>query len=148
MAKSQQTFSKKEKEKKRLKKRQDKQKKQEERKANSKGSKLDDMIAYVDEYGNITETPSDPTKKEKIDAESIQISVPKREEEEINPIRKGRVDFFDTSKGFGFIIDLETKEKYFFHVNGLIDEVKENNQVSFEIEQGLKGLNAVRIKKI
>ncbi|WP_439182727.1 cold-shock protein [Carboxylicivirga taeanensis] len=148
MAKSQQTFSKKEKEKKRLKKRQDKQKKQEERKANSKSSKLDDMIAYVDEYGNITETPPDPTKKEKVSAESIEISIPKREEEEFDPIRKGRVDYFDTSKGFGFIIDLETKEKYFFHVNGLIDEVSENNQVSFEIEQGLKGLNAVRIKKI
>jgi len=148
MAKSQQTFSKKEKEKKRLKKRQDKQKKQEERKANSKSSGLDDMIAYVDEYGNITETPPDPTKKEKISAESIEISIPKKENVEIDPIRQGKVDFFDNTKGFGFIIDLETQEKYFVHVNGLLEEIKENDKVSFELEQGLKGLNAVRVKKI
>ena len=148
MTKSQQTFNKQEKEKKRLKKRQDKQQKKEERKANPKGSGLDDMMAYVDENGNITETPPDPTKKKKISAKSIEISVPKREEEEIDPIRKGRVDYFDHSKGFGFIIELETQDKYFVHVNGLTEEVKENDRVSFELEQGLKGLNAVRVKKI
>lgn len=145
MAKSQQTFNKKENEKKRLKKRQDKLKKQEERK--SKSSKLDDMIAYVDENGNITNTPPNLVKKEEIDAESIQISTPKKEDV-IDPIRKGRVEYFDTAKGFGFIIDLETKEKFFFHVNNVTDEVKENNLVSFEVEQGLKGLNAVRVKKV
>jgi len=148
MAKSQQTFSKKEKEKKRLKKRQDKQLKQEERKANSKGSELDDMIAYVDEYGNITDTPPDPLKKKKVNAKSIEISIPRREYEEVDPIRKGRIDFFDDTKGFGFIIELETQDKYFVHVNGLTEEVKENDKVSFELEQGLKGLNAVRVKKI
>ncbi|MGQ8338315.1 cold-shock protein [Sunxiuqinia sp. A32] len=148
MAKSQQTFSKKEKEKKRLKKRQDKLQKQEERKANSKSSSLDDMIVYVDEYGNFTETPPDPTKKKKINAESIEISIPKKEEVVFDPIRNGKVDFFDHSKGFGFIIDHQTNERYFVHVNGLTEEVQERDKVSFELEQGLRGLNAVRVKKI
>lgn len=148
MAKSQQTFNKKEKEKKRLKKRLDKQQKQEERKANSKGSKLEDMMAYVDENGNITDTPPDPTKKKKINPKSIEISVPRREKGEAISIRKGRVDFFDDTKGFGFIIELDTQEKYFVHVNGLTEEIKENDRVSFELEKGLKGLNAVRVKKI
>jgi cold shock CspA family protein len=148
MAKSQQTFNKQEKNKKRLKKRQDKIEKQAERKANSKSSEFDDMIAYVDEYGNITETPPDPTKKRKISAKSIEISIPKREKIESDPIRKGRIEFFDNSKGFGFIMEHETQEKYFVHVNGLTEEVKENDKVSFELEQGLKGLNAVRVKKI
>ncbi|MBK3516632.1 cold-shock protein [Carboxylicivirga marina] len=149
MAKSQQTFGKKEKEKKRLQKRKEKQQKLEERKANPKSSSLDDMIAYVDEFGNISTTPPDPTKKrEKIDAESIEISIPKKEDVEEDPIKKGRVDFFDSSKGFGFIIEQDTKERFFVHVNGLLEEIVEGNLVSFELEQGLKGLNAVRVKKI
>lgn len=149
MAKSQQTFNKSEKEKKRLKKRKEKQQRLEERKANkSKGSSLDDMIAYVDENGQITDTPPDPTKKKKIKAESIEIAIPKKVEEEIDPIHEGKIDFFNDSKGFGFIRELKTQEKYFVHINGLIDDVIEGDKVSFELEQGMKGLNAVRVKKI
>lgn len=148
MAKSQQAFNKKEREKIRLKKRQDKQKKLEERKANPNGTELEDMLAYVDEYGNITDTPPDPAKKIKIDAESIEISVPKREEKETSAIRFGRVDFLNDAKGFGFIRELETQEKFFVHVNGLLEEVKENDKVSFELEKGMKGMNAVRVKKV
>jgi cold shock CspA family protein len=147
MAKSQITFNKKEIEKKRLKKRLDKQQKKEERQANSAGGGFDNMIAYVDEFGNIVDTPPDPSKKLKIKAENIELGVPKKEAEEINPVRLGRVDFFNETKGFGFIIDTETKEKFFVHVNGLIDEIKENNMVTFELERGLKGMNAVRVKK-
>ena len=91
MAKSQQTFNKKEKEKKRLKKRQDKAEKMAERKANAKSSDLEDMMAYVDEFGNITETPPDPLKKKKFKAENIEIGVPKRIEEEMPAFRKGRI---------------------------------------------------------
>ncbi len=147
MAKSQQTFNKSEREKKRLKKRKDKQQRIDERKANPGGTSLEDMIAYVDEYGNITDTPPDPTKKIKVDAESIEISVPKRVEEEMDAIRNGKVEFYNDSKGFGFIKDLETQEKYFFHVNGLIDAVIENDKVTFELEKGMKGLNAVKVQK-
>lgn len=146
MAKSQQTFNKKEKEKKRLKKRQDKLAKKEERKANAEGKgSLESMMAYVDENGMITDTPPDPAKKKKIDAESIEIGVPKKEIEEESSLKQGKVDFFDTSKGFGFIID-QKQNKYFFHVSGLIDQVNEGDKVTFELEQGLKGLNAVRVK--
>lgn len=148
MAKSQQKFNKAEKEKNRLKKRKDKQQKQEERKANAGSTSFEDMIAYVDEFGNITDTPPDPTKKLKVDAASIEISVPKRVEEEIDAVHTGKVAFYNNSKGYGFIKDLANQEQYFFHVNGLIDEVQENDKVSFELEKGMKGLNAVKVQKI
>ena len=148
MAKSQQSFNKKEKEKKRLKKRQDKEQKRKERKETPKRSGLENMLAYVDENGNLTDTPPDPAKKIKIKAENIEIGVPKVEERESLSIRKGAVEFFNDSKGFGFIKDLNSQEKFFFHVNGLLEEVKENDKVSFELESGLKGMNAVRVKKI
>ncbi|MCB9359853.1 MAG: cold shock domain-containing protein [Flavobacteriales bacterium] len=147
MAKSQQTYNKKEKEKKRLKKRQDKLLKKEERKANSTGGDLEDMIAYVDENGMITDTPPDPTKKKKvIKAENIEIGVPKREVEEEETVRQGKVSFFDSSKGFGFILDMKSQEKFFVHVSGLIDDVGEDDKVTFELERGMKGMNAVKVK--
>jgi cold shock CspA family protein len=149
MAKSQQSFSKNEKEKKRLKKREDKRKKMEARKALAKESgKQGIEFAYVDHFGNLTDTPPDPTQKLKVEAESIQISVPKTLEgdrEEFDPVRKGTVSFFDTSKGFGFIVDGENQEKYFCHVSGLVDEITEGNLVSFELEKGMKGMNAVKV---
>ena len=150
MGKSQETFGKKDKEKKRLKKREEKQRKKEERKANSKkGEGLESMLAYVDENGQLTDTPPDATKKKKeILAENIEIGVPKRIEEEFDPIRKGKVAFFDDSKGYGFIRDLDIDEKYFVHVSGLIDEIEENDSVTFELEKGMKGMNAVRVKKV
>ncbi|ALM07080.1 DNA-binding protein [Sediminicola sp. YIK13] len=150
MARAQETFNKKEKEKKRLKKREEKMKKKEARKANSKGGDFEDMIAYVDENGHLTDTPPDPSKKVKVDAESIVIGIPKKEdyEEEEVADKTGKVSYFDTSKGFGFIIDSVSQEKYFVHVSGLIDEVLENDKVTFELEKGLKGMNAVRVKKI
>lgn len=148
MAKSQDTFNKKEKEKKRLKKRQEKNLKREDRKSNSTGGELENMLAYVDENGNLTDTPPDPSKRKKVIASSIEVSVPRREEEEIDPIRIGRIDFFNDSKGFGFIKEKDTQEKYFVHINGLLDNVSEGDNVSFELERGLKGLNAVRVKKI
>jgi len=148
MAKSQDTFNKKEKEKKRLKKRQDKNLKREDRKSNSTGGDLESMLAYVDENGNLSDTPPDPSKKRKVIASSIEISVPRREEEEIDPIHQGRIEFFNDSKGYGFIKELETQEKYFVHVNGLLQEVKEGDMVTFELERGLKGLNAIQVKKV
>lgn len=149
MAKSQQSFGKKEREKKRLKKKQDKLKLKEERKANSsKGSSWEDMIAYVDEFGNITDTPPDPTlKKKKVDASSIVLGIPKKEEVFVDPIKKGKIDFFNESKGFGFIREQDSQEKYFVHINGMIDKLVEGDKCTFELEQGMKGMNAVRVKK-
>ena len=148
MAKSQESINKKEKETKRFKKQKDKLLKSEERKKNSQGSGLDNMIAYVDENGNITSTPPDPSKKKVIDVESIQIGVSKRTEDDVPAIRKGRIDFYNEQKGFGFIKEIGTQEKYFVHVNGLLDEIKEGDTVMFELERGLKGMNAVRVKKV
>ncbi|MBJ6119254.1 cold shock domain-containing protein [Pontibacter sp. BT310] len=151
MGRSQETFSKKEKEKKKLRKRQDKEAKKEDRKANSdKGKGLDEMMAYVDENGNITETPPDPTKKKKvIKQEDIQIGVSRQAEADpADLIRKGTVTMFNTSKGYGFIRDHETQESIFVHQNGLASAIKENDKVSFEVEKGLKGLNAVKVKLI
>jgi len=148
MAGSQQTFNKKDLEKKRLKKRLDKQQKLADRKANSQGGGFENMLAYVDEYGNITDTAPDPSNRRKIDAGNIEIGVPKREKIETPTIRKGNVEFFNSSKGFGFIKEIDTQEKYFFHVNSLTEEIKENDKVTFEIERGFKGMSAVRIKKV
>ncbi|MGB6268112.1 MAG: cold shock domain-containing protein [Olleya sp.] len=152
MAKSQQTFNKSEKEKKRLKKREDKRKKMEARKLEKEanGGSEGIQFAYVDYNGNLVDTPPDPEMKEKIDAEEIVLGVPKKVEgEEVeDPVRNGKVSFFDTSKGFGFIIDTENNEKYFCHVSGLIDQIAENDKVSFELERGMKGMNAVKVKKI
>ncbi len=150
MAKSQQTFNKAEKEKKRKKKREEKLKKKEARRMDVKENGTAGIqFAYVDHLGNLTDTPPDPALKVAVDIESIEIGVPKKEDmEEEDPIRKGKVSFFDTSKGFGFIIDAENNEKYFCHVSGLIDQIAENDKVSYELERGMKGLNAVRVKKI
>ena len=148
MARAQETFGKKEREKKRLKKKEEKLKKKEERKASSKGGGFENMLAYVDEHGHLTDTPPDPSKKIKVDAESITIGVPKREEVEVDPIRNGRVEFFNDSKGYGFIKDTENQEKYFVHINGCLDEIRESDKVTFELERGMKGMNAVRVKKV
>jgi cold shock CspA family protein len=151
MAKSKETFNKKEKEKKKLKKKQDKQQRKEDRKSNSdKGKTFEDMLAYVDEYGNITSTPPDPTKKKKeIKAEDIEIGVSRQEDlEPEDLIRKGTVSFFNESKGYGFIKDDESKESVFVHINNTSEVLSENDKVTFETERGPKGLSAVRVKII
>ncbi len=146
MGKSQETFNKKEKEKKKRKKREEKLKKKEERKNAEKGG-LDDMIAYVDEDGNISDTPPDPEKKKtNVKAEDIVVGVPKKEEQEPEDIvRKGKVTFFNDSKGYGFIKDEVSQESVFVHANGLIDEIAENDKVTFEVEKGQRGPQAVKV---
>jgi CspA family cold shock protein len=61
-------------------------------------------------------------------------------------MKKGRVKFFNEAKGFGFIKDAESDKEYFVHVTGLIDEIKEDDEVVFELREGRKGLNAVNVK--
>lgn len=149
MGRSQETFSKKENDKKKLKKRKDKEEKKEERKANSnKGKGLEDMMAYIDENGNISSTPPDPKKMRTINHEDIQLGVPKHEEVEVEVVRTGVVTFFNESKAYGFIKDQKTQESVFVHINGLLEPVRENDKVTFEVEKGQKGMNAVRVKKL
>lgn len=152
MAKSQQTFSKIEKEKKRLKKREDKKKKKEARRAENAEKEVDGIdFVYVNHLGQLVDTPPDPSKKVEVDVEDIVLGIPKKEdsdEDKFDPVRKGVVNFFDTSKGFGFILDSASQEKHFTHVSGIIDEIKENDKVSFELEKGQRGMNAVKVKVI
>ncbi|MCC7453018.1 MAG: cold shock domain-containing protein [Crocinitomix sp.] len=58
----------------------------------------------------------------------------------------GKVKFFNETKGFGFIVDNQSGKEYFVHVSGLIDEIRENDEVVFELKDGKKGLNAVNVK--
>ncbi len=150
MARSGETFGKKEKEKKRLKERQEKKEKMEERKANAKkGKSLDDMMAYIDEDGNISSTPPDPRRKKVFNAEDMQIGVPKQVPgEEEDPIRTGLVAFFNDDKGFGFINDSITKERVFVHIKALTEPIRENDKVTFEVEMGPKGPTAINVKKV
>ena len=60
---------------------------------------------------------------------------------------KGHVKFFNETKGFGFIVEEDTNKEYFVHVTGLIDKVKENDAVEFDLQEGRRGLNAVNVKK-
>jgi cold shock protein len=61
-------------------------------------------------------------------------------------MKQGTVKFFNNSKGFGFIVDNETGSEVFVHITGLVDKVKDNDTVSFELKEGKKGLNAVNVK--
>jgi cold shock CspA family protein len=149
MGRSQETFGKKDNEKKRAKKKTEKEERKAERQANAKaGAPLEEMFAYVDENGNITATPPDPTKKRVIKDEDIRISVAKQEDREPeDTMRTGTVTFFNTSKGYGFIKDSQSQESIFVHANGLAGgAIGENDKVSFEVEMGPKGPNAVRVK--
>ncbi len=140
---------KRDKEKKRQQRQEEKKRRKEERKANSAGGGLENMMAYVDENGQLTSTPPDPSKRKEIDISEIQIGVPRRSaEEEVPEQRIGRIDFFDTSKGFGFIREEGSQERFFVHVSGLLDEVKENDRVTYDVERGPKGMNAVRVRKV
>ncbi len=150
MGRSQETFNKKEVRNKKEKKRKEKEKKRLARKEGEKGgTSLDDMIAYVDENGRLSSTPPDPEKKREFKIEDIQFSVPKSETlDKMDPIRKGVVSFFNDSKGFGFIKDSETQESVFVHINNVLEDIKENNLVSFEVEMGPKGPTAVQVKVV
>jgi len=125
-------------------KKQDKQIRKENRKVNKTSKSFAEMIAYVDEYGAITDTPPDHTKRINIELENIVISTPKKEDIEDSPLN-GRVEYFNTEKGYGFIKQTDSVESYFFHINNAPSFIKSGNIVSFELERGQKGFNAVRI---
>ena len=147
MGRSQETFNKKEVRSRKEKKRTEKEQKRAKRKSEGKKSNFDDMIAYVDEFGMITSTPPDPDKKTVIIAEDIELKVTKNKPENTPDfVRKGVVTFYNESKGFGFIRDLESNQRVFVHANNLIEPVKENNVVIFEIGKGPKGLSALKVK--
>lgn len=138
------SYNKKEREKKRKKRKKEKKERKEQRKID--GTTTEEFM-YLDEDGNLTATPPDPAKKRKVKMEDIEISTPKQEKsDESNFIRAGVVKFFNTEKGYGFILDKNTKESFFVHADSLIDEIKDNDQVSFEVGSGPKGPVALSVK--
>lgn len=145
----QETMGKKDREKKKKMKKQNKEEKKMERKDNNnKGKALDDMLAYIDENGNLSNKPPDPRKMREMKVEDIQLGAAKHEP--VDPadlIRKGVIKFFNHDKGYGFINDLQSQESVFVHVNELSEAVAEQDKVTFEVEKGPKGLMAVRVKK-
>lgn len=148
MGRSNDTFGKREVKAKKDKKRQEKEQKRNEKKQQGRdGKSFDDMIAYVDEFGNITSTPPDLSNKEIINAEDIEIGIPRTLASETEDNRReGIVAFFDEKKGFGFIKDVITKQNVFVHINALEEPIKENNKVTFEMIKGPKGMNAINVK--
>lgn len=147
MGRSSISFHKKELEKKRAQKRKEKQQRRDERKANGSSGSLDDMIAYVDENGMITSEAPDITHKKKgVDASKIAISTPKKDEQDDAPL-KGRVEHFKEDKGYGFIKDLASTEKYFFHITDAFPNITEGATVTFELARGNRGLNAIKIEQ-
>ena len=142
------SWNKKDREQKKQKAKKDKEEKMQQRKEGTKKS-FDDMIAYLDENGNLSSKPPDPNKKVEVKLEDIQIGVPEYvppTEEELT--RTGKVTFFNTAKGFGFIKDLASQQSVFVHVNNLEAPVQENDKVSFQIEMGQRGPAAINVKLI
>ena len=143
------SWNKKDREQRKRKARKDKAEKMQERKENSKKNSFDDMIAYLDENGNLSSKPPDPRKKVEIKLEDIQIGVPEYvppTEAELK--RTGKITFFNEAKGFGFIKDQVSQQSVFVHVNNLESAVKENDKVSFELEMGQRGPMAVNVKLV
>ncbi|NLR61033.1 cold shock domain-containing protein [Chitinophaga polysaccharea] len=140
------SFSKKENRNKKMKVKENKAQKKEERKVNnSKGKSLEDMLAYVDEDGNLSSEPPRQTQRAEIDPKDIRIGATPRPPEDNT--RTGIITFFNTLKGFGFITDDKSGESVFFHINQLSEPVKERDSVSFVREKSARGYNAIAVTK-
>ena len=63
-----------------------------------------------------------------------------------NIMKHGKVKFFNESKGFGFILDTDSEKEYFVHASGLIDQIREGDEVTFDLQEGKKGLNATNVR--
>jgi cold shock CspA family protein len=149
MARSQETYNKKEVQIRKDKKRKEKEQKRMEKRLNPKaGGNFDDMIAYVDENGRLTsERPEVGVKKTTVKAEDIVISTPKQTDARPeSKTRTGIINFFNESKGYGFIRDLENNQNVFVHINDMEERMKENDRVNFEVEKGARGAKAVKVR--
>lgn len=141
------SFSKKTQQQKKAKKKQDKLDRKEERKSNNnKGKSLDDMIVYLDEFGNLTDIPPDQQKRSaEINLEDIQLgAAPIIEETEFTGVL---TSFFD-EKAFGFITEDKTKLSVFVHSNNFLEPIKEKDRVVFGKEKTPKGMAAIQVKKL
>lgn len=139
------SYNKKEREKKKKKKKQEKAERKKQKKLEGGNSQ---EFMYVDEFGNLTPEPPDPTKKTKIKAEDIQISIPKSDGlDDDQFVKRGTVKFYNEDKGYGFIEESMTGTDYFIHVDNLVDPIRKGDRVVFEIGSGPKGPIAVNVKQ-
>lgn len=138
------SFSKKSQQQKKAKKKLDKLEKREERKScNDKGKSLDEMMVYVDEYGNLTDVhPDDRVKAPP--PKYVQHNRGERDAQTYN----GTIALFFDDKGYGFISDDDSKTNVFVHQNKLMEKVSVNDRVTFKKERTPKGYSAYDVKKI
>jgi cold shock CspA family protein len=143
-------FSKRDREKKKQQARKEKDERKRERKENSRdGNSLAQMMAYVDENGNLTSIPQDHTKRREVSIDEIQIGVPKGNvTNSIDNFDEGVITHFNFEKGFGFIRDSKTKQSIFVHNKQLSRPVQLNDKVKYIVRQGIKGLEATEVSII
>jgi cold shock CspA family protein len=143
-------WSKRDREKKKQQARKEKEEKKRERKENARdGNDLSEMMAYLDENGNLTSVPPDPSKRREISLDEIQIGVPKMEDRDPEErFEQGVITFFNDEKGFGFIRDLRTNQSIFVHSKQLASPVQLNDKVRFVIGKGVKGPEAMEVSLI
>lgn len=147
MGRSKETYGKKEVRKKQEKKRKEKEARKLARKGNENRLDNQDMIAYVDEFGNILSEPPDVSQKKDVKLEDIEVSVPRGSEQDAeDKLKSGIVTFFNEQKGYGFIRELETKQNVFVHSNDISGKIKEGNKVTFEMGRGPKGPVATGVR--
>jgi cold shock CspA family protein len=147
MAKQRQSFQKAELESKKKKKNKEKEEKREQRKANSnKGKGLESMMAWVDHNGQLTNEPPDPKLKVEIKLEDIVLGSNNISDGLPDEPNTGKVSMYNTERKFGFITDKVSQLKYFFHISDAPEEIKEGDQVSFEITSGAKGPAAIKVQ--
>ncbi|MFT5999831.1 MAG: cold shock CspA family protein [Neolewinella sp.] len=139
------SFNKKEREKKRQKRKKDKAHKRDQK---SLGTTKPPEFMYLDEDGNLTEELPDATRKKMTNVEDIEISTRKQDKSssESKFTKLGVVKFFNTEKGYGFIESNENNDSYFVHADNLIDNVKDGDNVTFEVGKGPKGPIAIDVK--
>lgn len=144
------TITKKALQQKKSKKKKEKLERKEERKANNnKGKSLDEMIAYLDENGNLTNIPPDRQTKKRIQTGDIQLgATPVDREKPGTTVCTGTIALFFTDKGFGFITEDNTHENIFVHCNKMKEALKEKDRVSFRKEKTPKGFAATDVEKI
>lgn len=145
------TFSKRERRKKKIERRREKELRRDERRNTVVKSKsLEEMMAYVDENGNLSNTPPDPNKMHKIAASDIVIDIPRAAPDDPEAVLTGIVNYFDPSKGYGFIINEQTKERLFVHVKSLAQpniELAMGDIVSYTAMRSPRGMQAVSVMK-
>lgn len=145
------TFSKRERRKKKIERRREKEfRRDERRQLPVKQKSLEEMMAYVDENGNLSDTPPDPKNAYKAAVEDIVIDVPKALPDDPDAIPTGVVSYFDPSKGYGFIVNDRTQERLFVHVNSFAEPTTElsiGDKVSYTPTRSPRGMQATAVVK-